>query len=301
MMTSDVTENQNSSMLPMTSACHLSGIRKWSRKVHLTGISVSGDLWALDQKFFSCCGGTGIEIQSLSTRSARLCGLVGRWSLLKSHLMQINEFFPTQKLDEVVGASGVTRSSASHQRTIDALEHWRNLHAPSFVMGAKGRLIADATQLAPGLSITWAGVASCIWHDGIRVFVHVHGSGSAAVAKWQRDLQSAKNLRTVLVIERVHNLFDAAKLLEFDDVVSFASKNRIPLWVVLNPSRANSSETESAASQRFAKSLNKKMTNYRNASIEQSISPQTLGRLLEVCDLPLRKNVTGGFVMPPVV
>lgn len=306
-MTSDVIEP-----LPMMAPCRINAVNRWSSATHLAGIKTLGEgHWELDSEFFSCCGGSGIEIQSLVTRSARMCGLVERWAQLKAHLIHTSEVFPSQSLVEIIGLSVSPRPTHTCVKTLEALARWRTMHGRALVSSPRGRLIADATEILPGLTVTWAGAATCIWHDGIRIFLHLHGSGSPPVARWQRELQSGKGTRTVMIIERVHNLFDAGKLLECDEVISFAARNALPLWIVTGSVKASAqSESKSALSppsstpirnQKFSQALGRKVSSYRNAPMEQWLSSQTLGRLHEVCDLPSQSKGSKDFVIPPVV
>jgi hypothetical protein len=312
-MTSDVIDSR-----PMVAPCRMKAIDRWSETTHLAGIKTLGEgRWELDDNFFACCGGTGIEIQSLISRTARMCGLVERWAQLKAHLQFTADVFPSQLLTDIIGVSPTTKKSHMCTKTLEALARWRSLHARAIESNARGRLIADATELLPGLTITWAGVASCIWHDGIRVLLHLHGSGTPAIAKWQRELQNHPKMRTILIMERVHNLFDAGKLLECDEVISFAARNALPLWIVTgtvkasaqsaapksSPAESSSQASESPApkSQKFSQALGRKMSGYRHAPLEQWLSAQTLARLREVCDLPSQSKASKDFIIPPVV
>lgn len=306
-MTSDVIDSR-----PMVSPCRMKSIDRWSGPTHLAGIKTIGDgHWELDESFFACCGGTGIEIQSLISRTARMCGLVERWAQLKSHLQHTADVFPSQSLADIIGVSASTKPSHMCTKTLEAVTRWRALHARALESSARGRLIADATELLPGLTVTWAGVATCIWHDGLRIFLHVHGSGTPPIAKWQRDLQVHPKMRTVLILERVHSLFDAGKLLECDEVISFAARNSLPLWLVTGtvkasaqsaaPKPSSASEPLAPKSQKFSQALGRKMSGYRHAPLEQWLSGQTLARLREVCDLPSPSKTSKDFIIPPVV
>lgn len=292
-----ISDAANTMTLPMTSSCRISGISRWTPGTHLAGIHATGTLWEIDSGFFSCCGATGIEVHNLQKKMARFCGLTQRWSQLKDHIQFTVKTFPSQILTDILGLGAQTRSQ-SHLSTamLDALSRWRQLNSVALVSHARGRLVADNTEIMPGVTVDWAGAASLIWHDGVRVFMHLHGSGSPPFARWQRELQTTPG-RTVIWIDRVHNLFDAAKLLEFDTVISFASSHGLPLWVDL----AKIDSESKSESRKFAKSLDRKMSNYRRGPIEKWLSPQTLGRLREVCDLPLPKAGAEPFVIPPVV
>lgn len=290
-MTSDAI---NSQTLPMTSACHLSGLGRWSQQTHLAGIKAVGDLWQLDDDFFSCCGSSGIEVQDLGKRLARLCGLVPRWAQLKEHIHQMMEIFPSQSLLSMLAMDS---RSSNASKALETLTRWRTLNISAIQSHSRGRLIVDNAEILPGVTIDWAGAASCIWHDGIRVFVHLHGSGSPPTAKWQREIQASKDQRAIVWIERVHNLFDVAKLLEFDEAISFAATHGLPLWVDV----AKSTTESAAQSRKFSKSLDRKLTKYRQGPLEQWLSRQTLGRLREVCDLPNFDSPQKPFVIPPVV
>lgn len=295
-MTSDAT-NTN---LPMTSSCHLSGLSRWSAENHFAGLKINGDLWELDENFFSCCGGTGIEVQDLQKRLAKMCGLTPRWALLKEYVQLVAKNFPSQNLSEILVLS--KRSSAISQKMMEALLRWRTFHVKAIALEPKGRLIADNAEIVPGITVDWLGCATCIWHDGIRVFHHLHASGPPPLAKWQRELQTMKDQRTIVWIERVHNLFDAAKLLEFDEVVSFAAHHRLPLWIDLSRAKGEEGQkSEQTGSRKFSKALDRKLSSYRDGPLEKWLSAQTLGRLLEVCELPLKQKMKGEFVIPPVV
>lgn len=293
-MTSDAA---NSKMLPMTSSCHLAGISRWTPGTHLVGIHATGDLWELDSGFFSCCGATGIEIHDLQKKLARFCGLTQRWSLLKDHIQSTVKTFPSQTLTDILGLGAQTRSQSHLSRTmLDAATRWRHSHGGALLSHARGRIITDQAEILPGVTVDWAGVASLIWHDGIRVFMHLHGSGSPPLAGWLRDLQTS-TCRTIVWIDRVHNLFDAAKLLELDEAVSFAARHGLPLWLDM----AKTSGEPQSDSRKFTKSLGRKMAQYRSGPIEKWLSPQTLGRLCEVCEWTPPKSGSEAFVIPPVV
>ena len=298
-----ISDAANSSALPMTSTCHLSGIMRWTPSTHLAGIQTTTDLWELDSGFFSCCGASGIEIHDLQTKLARLCGLTPRWAQLKDHIQFIVKTFPSQVLTDILGLGAKPRSQ-SHVSSVmlEALEKWRKFNVPAIAANPRGRVLSDNTEFLPGVTVDWAGSASLIWHDGVRVFMHLHGSGAPPVAKWQRELQSSPG-RTIVWVERVHNLFDAAKLLEFDEAISFAASNGLPLWVDLKRTtgEAKSAGEPKTDTRKFSKILDRKMANYRSGPLEKWLSAQTLSRFCEVCEWTTAGSGKEAFVIPPVV
>ena len=68
--------------------CRIDFLSRWTAENHLWGVVLGSGGLQIERKAFSCCGGDGVIIESLSDKNARLCGLSRRWSLLDAVLRQ---------------------------------------------------------------------------------------------------------------------------------------------------------------------------------------------------------------------
>lgn len=285
------------------SSCRLLGLSRWSAQTHLAGLKVDAGHLLLDASYFACCGGVGMELMAGETMVARRCGLIERISRLTALTQQMAQLDRGVSAVQAFGLTAPDTKTSQQSQVMTMVERWRRLHGAALCSDPTGRLIADAVACGPNLTDTWASLATFIWHEGILPLVHVQGRGVPPLSQWTTYLREKNTTRSVIVMEGVGQLWDAKFLDEFEQIVSFASMARIPLWIVLSPkfktesadqSRGaeNQASTPSNASKvgsnRFASAMDKRIHKYKQGGLEQWISPATLARLSEVCILPRR-------------
>ncbi|MCX6124364.1 MAG: hypothetical protein NTV34_06385 [Proteobacteria bacterium] len=315
----------------LSPSCRLDGVRRWSAQQHLMGLTFDGGVILLDDGFFVCCGGNGLEfvLEGSATGVAesatdaqrvacRRCGLTERFfwiselSRLMAGGMSISQIPFALGLDPMVDASKQnlrTQVNPQADYVRRSVDRWRRIHSGAMASGPRGRLSVDSQALSLGdaktpISDIWAGLASVIWHDGVRPLIHVHGKGVVPITRWTKQLQidgqHSFRQRSIIVIEGLQRLWEPNYLEEMEQVIYFANRTETPLWLfskrdALREGGANGPDSQGdehaksagRTSTKFRANLDKKMDFYRRGPLEKWLSPATLDRLKDVCDLPV--------------
>lgn len=304
--------------------CRVGALDQWSRQNHLKGLTAEGGHFFLDNSHFSCCQGSGLEFvtqidertDSL-TSGFRSCGLTQRLTWLTELIRSFDVLkrgHGDPSVAQVFGishaASSVTTSSPSKDSFFSAVERWRRLHANVFRETNRGRLIADAVRIPQADADIWPGLASLIWHDGLRILCHRHGTAVPPLATWTALLQKTTDPGHLtkklccIVLTDVEKLWDPQRLEELEQVISFASQTMTPLWLVLKSdpqfheefetSRGDAGFVKSSSvssTSRFSEGLANRLSAKQRKPIESWLtSDSALVKLKEVCDLPERRG-----------
>ncbi len=281
--------------------CRVAFLKKWSPESHFFGLIASEQGLTLNQTLFACCGGDGVMVDPQNPRNASLCGLKRRWNLLFNIIeawtnmrVQRNETGREEHFKPLW-----SQSPEASSRRVKAIDGLFNRHLDCFLRSSKGVVVkaAEMTSLTSSEDrLPWLAAATMAWHFETLVLVARIGVSPLPFLHWAEMLEKHPNVRSIIMVESVSELWSPNRLEALEAIISFASERRIPIWLfedAISASRSGTNQTsstkeskESGAQPRsFKASMNKRMTNIKSKPAIDWLSEQGRSRLSEICNV----------------
>ena len=284
-------------------SCRIPFLKKWSPESHFFGLIASDKGLTLNPTLFACCGGDGVMVDPQNPRDAALCGLKRRWNLLFKVVdawtdmrVQRNETGRDEHFKPLW-----SQNPAAASRRVKVLDNLFKRHLDGFLRSSKGAVlkVADEGSFASSEDrLPWLVAATMAWHFEALILVARIGVSPLPFLQWGEMLGKHPNLRCIVMVEGVSELWSPNRLESLEAIISFASERLLPIWLfeegVAAPGavakQTNSSPSTAGNRPRpsfFKAVMNKRMTNIRSKAAIEWLSDQGRSRLSEICDVPL--------------
>jgi hypothetical protein len=278
--------------------CRLRFLEPWTPENHLWGLSQSDQGFQLERRLFSCCGGDGLIITALEPKTARLCGLARRWSLVYDIISQLG------LTDEVLKplAKAILLQGDPSEFSVLAAPSVGLIkqHKDGFLNGTRGRILSVKSVTHQGMTaqlFAQALIAFILsWHYGRLVLLSRPGFAPLAIHRWLgiMDKQNKNELaKPLMLIDASSELWNATNLEPFEATIAFAYERNLPVWI-LDPRHQDLGKTPTAKSdvmppktKSFRQSIGARLDTMRHKKSIDWLSPQAKSRLSELCDTPL--------------
>jgi hypothetical protein len=296
-------------------SCRVAFLKKWSPESHFFGLIASEQGLTLNPSLFSCCGGDGVMVDPQNPRDAKLCGLKRRWNLL----FKIVDAWTTMRVqrnetgrDEHFKPLWSQNSAATSRRT-KALDGLFKGHLDNLLRSSKGSVLKISDEGATASAedrLPWLAAATMAWHFETLVLVARIGVSPLPLLQWGEMLEKHPNVRSIVFVEGVSELWSPNRLESLEAIISFASERLLPIWLFEEGSPPSGSQSNPSTSPQdsagnrprpssFKAVMNKRMTNIRSKPAIDWLSEQGRSRLSEICDVP--PLIVQGSAIPNLV
>ena len=281
--------------------CRVNFLKKWSPESHFFGLIASEQGLALNPTLFSCCGGDGVMVDPNNPKDASLCGLKRRWNLLFNVVeawtdmrVKRNETGREEHFKPLWSQNPVASS-----RRIKSLVFLFNRHLDGFLRSSKGSVV-KASELTTHTSaedrMPWLAAATMAWHFETLVLVARIGVSPLPFLHWTEMLEKHPQVRTVVMVESVSELWAPNRLESLEAIISFASERLLPIWLfedslssAVSGSHNQNTSKETSGDRihprSFKAGMNKRMASIKSKPVIDWLSEQGRSRLSEICEI----------------
>jgi hypothetical protein len=257
-------------------------LEHWTVENHLFGLSARHGALALDEAAFSCCSGSGIQVDPDEPRNARMCGLRRRWNLVFRLQTQMAESGLPQGAS--LPAPGILLFHSARE--------WQRVREVS-----RGGLLPLANPAAHEMSAAYFHAVVSSWHLGVVTLVARLDEDRLPVQGWLEVLSKFTDTRTVMFIEAAKDMWHPLKVEMLEAAIAFAYERSIPIWIFESGTAGPASEPSRA--RKFKAAVEERVRHQKNKSCVSYLSAQALSRLSELCDVPSRQPQAS--VIPDIV
>lgn len=266
--------------------CRLFFLRHWSPTNHLWGLKMTDVEVAIDRNLFSCCGGSGVLVETSQSRDAQLCGLSRRWHLIANLLAQKNR----SSGESILPNRWIKESLTSTQlKTLEALFA---SHLSDFLNGGVGKVFA--LPASPGNACSriddfgWILAATLAWHFELVVLVADLRVLPIPLNHWQDLMTRFHKSKVIVLVDGAEELWNPTRLEALELVIAFASEKCIPVWIhqmnLSTPaSKTEGGSTGEARARSFRSQISKRIADQKQKPVVHWLSDHGKSRLRELC------------------
>jgi hypothetical protein len=180
----------------------------------LIGVDLTGEIARLNPSDFSCCSGTGLNLQA--DGSVYRCDLIKRLQAVQGILATF----------ELVWGRPLVASLQTLQLTSEHTQ-WLADFAAGRVQ--KGRCLqASRDRSQPG--VLWAIALAGAWRFGLRTHVVTMGSTRPG-GYFPKEPACDDQRKLIYLIERVDKLWTPERAFDFETLVGWCDRAETPLWL----------------------------------------------------------------------
>jgi hypothetical protein len=278
--------------------CRLKILDYWTVQSHLQGLAITQTECGIDERFFSCCQGTGNLCSPGASGYADVCDLIARRSQLLQVLKDVIALYDIKpdgrpNLQELLCQAG-------HQNLARLqIQELRNSFFEMRGKSKKGTRLRYETPVqstGPGLgsislqdAIIIGFASSLIWHQGIRTRFLSPRRSSFDQNQLLDDIRQDRGRNFCFLTELPSDMTHSGPMQMFEHIVSLASQMQMPIWI-LSSERPNESSVQGAANsekprpgvRNFNLALKQKIQITKTNTSELSL--QCRSRLSELCN-----------------
>jgi len=301
---------------PLDTPCRLTSLGRWCPENHLLGLQSSFSSVTMDRRFFGCCAGDGVQIDSSNPKDARICSLPRRWYFYSRLIFQWSGLANSEDLS-LFGRADLSEGGKTKdlsKTSIACLQTFFRRELDALLRSQQGRIIdlkilndhlrssLSPRELGQDVDdvcsrIAWLVAACLTWHFDVcvlpfRVFsasnansVSKGGNNYLPLSLWTDLLSKNKSGRRIMLVDGVSELWNANRLETMEALVAFASEHHLPVWIFdqANENLSESGEEKRSATRNFRSSVNKRLSQARAKPSIHWLSDQAKSRLSELC------------------